>query len=435
MPARFTWFRHHRLTLLSGQRWRMRLVLWGGAIAVGVIGVAFAWAANRATELFQAMLISPWLALVITPLGFVLCAWLTRSVFPGAEGSGIPQAIAARKLKDDGLRGSLLSLRLTAGKILLTLIGLMTGASIGREGPTVQVGASIMLVAAKWGGMGREKGLILAGAAAGVAAAFNTPLAGIVFAIEEMSRAFESRTSGLVLMAVILAGLASLAMVGDYSYFGHSTSTLSGALDWLAVPLCGVAGGVLGAAFSALVVNVSRWLKVFVAHQPMRRSLAWAFACGMVVALCGLLSHGMTYGTGYDAAKSAIEGHTMAASFTPLKFIANTASTLSGIPGGLFSPSLSVGAGLGSLIAALLGAHATGAIVLLGMSAYFAGVVQAPITAFVIIEEMSDASAMVIPLMIAAVIGYGVSRLFQRESIYHALARDFLATLPDASGR
>lgn len=135
----------------------MRLVLWGGAIAVGVIGVAFAWAANRAQDLFGAMLISPWLALLITPLGFVLCAWLTRTVFPGAEGSGIPQAIAARKLKDDRVRSRLLSLRLTAGKILLTLIGLSTGASIGREGPTVQVGASIMLWAAKLGGMGAKR--------------------------------------------------------------------------------------------------------------------------------------------------------------------------------------------------------------------------------------------------------------------------------------
>lgn len=433
MGARFNWFRHHRLILLSGRRWRMRLVLWGGAIAVGAIGVAFAWAANRAQDLFQSMLISPWLALAITPAGFVLCAWLTRVVFPGAEGSGIPQAIAARSLRDDSVRGRFLSLKLTAGKILLTLIGLFTGASIGREGPTVQVGASIMLSAAKLGGMGRENGLILAGSAAGVAAAFNTPLAGIVFAIEEMSRAFESRTSGLVLMAVILAGLASLAMVGDYSYFGHSTSTLSGALDWLAVPICGVAGGLLGALFSALVVNVSRWLKSWAARQPMLRALAWAFGCGVLVALCGLASHGMTYGTGYAAAKSAIEGHPLAWSFAPLKFIANTASTLSGIPGGLFSPSLSVGAGLGSLVAAILGAHAAGAIVLLGMTAYFAGVVQAPITAFVIIEEMSDASSMVIPLMMAAVIGYGVSRLFQRESIYHALARNFLAGLPKAS--
>ena len=104
MNLRFPWFRHHRLILLSGQRWRMRLVLWGGAIAVGVIGVAFAWAANRAQDVFGAMLISPWLAFLITPAGFVLCAWLTRTLFPGAEGSGIPQAIAARKLKDDRVR-------------------------------------------------------------------------------------------------------------------------------------------------------------------------------------------------------------------------------------------------------------------------------------------------------------------------------------------
>ena len=106
---------------------------------------------------------------------------------------------------------------------------------------------------------------------------------------------------------------------------------------------------------------------------------------------------------------------------------------MSGIPGGLFAPSLSVGAGLGSLIAKLLGVHAVSAIVLLGMTAYFAGVVQAPITAFVIIAEMSDASAMVIPLMLAAFIGYGVSRALQRESLYHALARNFLIDLLRAS--
>lgn len=405
----------------------MRLVLWGGAIAVGILGVGFAWAANRALDVFHALLVTPWLALLLTPASFVLCAWLTRVVFPGAQGSGIPQAIAARRLSDENLRTRLLSLKLTAGKILLTLIGLVGGASIGREGPTVQVGASIMLYAAKLGGMGRERGLILAGSAAGVAAAFNTPLAGIVFAIEEMSRAFESRTSGLVLMAVILAGLASLGMVGNYSYFGHSTSTLLVTIDWLAVPVCGVLGGLLGAAFAALVVSGSRWLKSWIAPEPMRRSLLWALGCGVLVALCGLFSHGATYGTGYEAARGAIEGHALAMSFTPLKFVATTASTLSGIPGGLFSPSLSVGAGLGHLIGQLLGVHAAGAIVLVGMTAYFAGAVQAPITAFVIIEEMSDASTMVIPLMLAAVIGYGVSRIFQRESLYHALARDFLA--------
>ncbi len=426
MAAKFSLLRRHRLIWLSGRRWRMRLILWGGAIGVGVVSVAFAWAANRAQDLFHLLLVSPWIALGLTPAAFIFCAWLARTIFEGSQGSGIPQAIAARRLSDEAERTKLLSLKLTAGKVLLTLVGLAAGASIGREGPTVQIGAAMMLLAARLGGMGREKGLILAGSAAGVAAAFNTPLAGIVFAIEEMSRAFESRTSGLVLMAVILAGLASLGLVGNYSYFGHSPSMLLVTIDWIAVLVCGLAGGLLGAAFSALVVKSAVWLKHWVAPRPMRRSLLWAGGCGLTVAVCGILSHGATYGTGYEAARGAIEGHGLALGFAPLKFLATVASSVSGIPGGLFAPSLSVGAGIGEVVAKLLGVHAVGAIVLLGMSAYFAGVVQAPITAFVIIEEMSEANGMVIPLMLAAFIGYGVSRFFQRESLYHALARNFL---------
>ncbi len=404
----------------------MRLVLWGGAIVVGVVSVAFAWAANRAQDLFGHVLFNPWFALVLTPVGFVSCAWLARTIFSGSQGSGIPQAIAARHLKDDNARSRLLSLRLTVGKILLTLVGLACGASIGREGPTVQIGASIMLGAAKLGGIGRERGLILAGSAAGVAAAFNTPLAGIVFAIEEMSRAFESSTSGLVLIAVILAGLASLGLVGNYSYFGHTASMLMVTIDWIAVFVCGIAGGLLGSLFAFLVVHgtttIRRWLTV----HSMQRALLLAGACGLIVAICGLLSGGATYGTGYEAARGAIQGHGLALGFAPLKFVATAVSTLSGIPGGLFAPSLSIGAGLGDAIAHILGVHAVGAIVLLGMAAYFSGVVQAPITSFVIIGEMSGATGMVIPLMLSSFIAYGVSKAFQRESLYHALARNFL---------
>ena len=421
--------RRHRLLLLSSRHWRMRLVLWGGAVAVGVVSVGFAWAANRAQDLFGQILFNPWFAFLLTPVGFILCAWAARTVFMGSQGSGIPQAIAARSLKDDVARSRLLSVRLTIGKILLTLVGLACGASIGREGPTVQVGASIMLGAAKLGGLGRERGLILAGSAAGVAAAFNTPLAGIVFAIEEMSRAFESRTTGLVLIAVILAGLASLGLVGNYSYFGHSTSMLKVTIDWLAVLVCGVSGGLFGALFSYIIVRGTNLIKVWLVQAPKRRALLLAGICGIIVAICGVLSSGTTYGTGYDAARSAIEGHGLALVFAPLKFIATAASSLSGIPGGLFAPSLSIGAGMGGTVAKLLGVHAVGAIVLLGMAAYFSGVVQAPITSFVIVGEMSGANGMVIPLMLASFIAYGISRVFQRQSLYHALARNFLADL------
>lgn len=417
----------HRKLLLSGRRWRMRLVFWGGAIAVGVVSVAFAAAATQAGHLFDRLLFAPWFALVLTPGGFMLSVWLARRFYPGSEGSGIPQVIAARHMKDSGARSHLLSLRLTLGKIMLTLFGMACGASIGREGPTVQVGAAILLQAGKLGRMLGERGLILAGSAAGVAAAFNTPLAGIVFAIEEMGRAFEQRNAGLVLIAVILAGLASLGLVGNYSYFGSTASMLMVTIDWIGVLVCGLAGGLVGALFARLMLAGAHHLRGWVQKSAPMRALVLAGCCGLIVAGCGLLSGGATYGTSYEAARAAVEGHGMAWDFAPLKFIATLASSLSGIPGGFFAPSLAIGAGLGSLIAQVLHVHAPGAIILLGMTAYFAGVVQAPITAAVIIGEMSDASGMRLPLLLAALIGYGVSRAFQRESLYHALAHDFLA--------
>lgn len=417
----------HRKLLLSGRRWRMRLVFWGGALAVGVVSVAFAAAATQATRLFHWMMFAPWVSLILTPLGFVLSAWVARRIFPGSEGSGIPQAIAAQHMKDTSARARLLSLRLTFGKILLTLFGMACGASIGREGPTVQVGAAILLQAGRMGRMVGERGLILAGSAAGVAAAFNTPLAGIVFAIEEMGRAFEQRNAGLVLIAVILAGIASLGLVGNYDYFGTNASMLIVTIDWVAVAICGVMGGLLGALFAKSVLKGARLMHKWAAPHPASRALVLAGAAGMIVAVCGYLSHGAAYGTGYESARAAVEGHTLAWDFAPLKFIATLASTLSGIPGGFFAPSLAIGAGMGDIIASLLHVHAPGAIVLLGMTAYFAGVVQAPITSAVIIGEMTNASAMRLPLLLAALIGYVVSRSFQRDSLYHAMAHDFLA--------
>jgi H+/Cl- antiporter ClcA len=293
-----------RRHLLSGQRWRMRLVFWGGAVAVGLVSVAFAWAANRATDLFQHLLIHPWLAFILTPGTFVLSTWLARRYFPGSQGSGIPQAIAARR--NHHRRDTLLSIQLTLGKIALTLLGLAGGASIGREGPTVQVGAAIMLKCGKLGGMGKARGLILAGSAAGVAAAFNTPLAGIVFAIEEMGRAFEQRTSALVLIAVILAGIASLGLVGNYNYFGSSNSMLIVTIDWAAVIVCGVSGGILGGCFARTVVWGNARLRAWIDSAPMRRALIVALICGMVVAACGFLSGGDSYGTGYETARGAV---------------------------------------------------------------------------------------------------------------------------------
>jgi H+/Cl- antiporter ClcA len=179
--------------------------------------------------------------------------------------------------------------------------------------------------------------------------------------------------------------------------------------------------------FSRIVIMMARGLPGSFGRAIKRHPIAVALACGLGVALCGLASGDMIYGTGYAQVKSALESATpLPWYFGLLKLAATAFSAISGIPGGIFSPSLAVGAGLGVNVAHLFPNGPLGAIILLGMVSYFAGVVQAPITAFVIVTEMTDNHAMVVPLMAAALIAYATSRLVCGEGIYHALARGFL---------
>ncbi|WFU36233.1 chloride channel protein [Bradyrhizobium brasilense] len=419
--------RQRRLFRLVSARWQRRALFLLGGIAVGAAAVALAQLADLAQIAFGAVVSRfHYASLVLTPAGFALSVFLTNRFFQNAQGSGIPQAIAARHLTDQTARESLVSLRVAAGKILLTLFGLLCGASVGREGPTVQIGASIMFALGRFSPR-RQPGLILAGAAAGVAAAFNTPLAGIVFGIEEMSRAFETRTSSLIIGAVIAAGLTSLALMGNYTYFGTSATALRNGTDWLAVPLCGFAGGLAGGLFSRILITMARGFANPVGSAVKRYPVGFAAICGLAAAICGIASDGAIYGTGYQQVKSALEaGAQLPASFSVWKFLATTFASISGMPGGIFAPSLAVGAGLGSNIAPLFHGAPLSAIMLLGMVSYFAGVVQAPITAFVIVTEMTDNHAMVVPLMAAALIAHASSRLICKEGVYHALAKGFV---------
>jgi len=421
--------RRMRHRMLSPRRWARVLVLWGGSICVGGTAVLFAMGAEKANHYQHKMLeISPYLPLLVMPAGLALVAWITRRFFAGSQGSGIPQTIAA--LQSERVRDKVLSLRIAFGKIVLTLIGLLSGASIGREGPSVQIGAAIMHSLGKFVRFSKiemEKGLILAGGAAGVAAAFNTPLAGIVFAIEEMSRSFEHRTSGTILTGVILAGIVSMAVLGNYPYFGYTSAWVPLDQAWIAVILCGAGGGLLGGLFARLMIAMSRGLPGKVGQLSREHPVKFASACGLVLAIIGLMSGSTTYGTGYAEARSILEGNQqLPAEFGVMKFVATLVSYASGIPGGIFAPSLSVGAGFGQNFTHFMPYAPAGAIVVLAMAGYFAGVVQAPITAFIIVIEMTDNHNMVLPLMTTALIASGVSRLICPKPLYRALAERFL---------
>ena len=424
-------FRRYRLVWLSRHLWRRRLLFAAGGLAVGGSAVVLAKAADFVQAKFLGVVHQfPYAALLITPIGMAIAAYLTRQYFPGSQGSGIPQTIAARHMHDVSERNKLISLRLAIGKSFLTLFGLLIGASAGREGPTVQIGASLMHALGNLAG-GRHKGLILAGGAAGVSAAFNTPLAGIVFAIEELSRSFEQRTSGLVIFAVIAAGVTSLMFLGDYTYFGHTAASLPKPEDWITILVCGIVGGAMGGIFSRILVLFGKGLPgragIFVSKYPV-----WfAAVCGLLLALFGLLSHTETYGTGYAQAEHLVQGTgTVGWAFGVLKLLATAITSVSGIPGGLFAPSLAAGAGFGANIAHFFPSVPAGAIILLAMVSYFSGVVQAPITAFVIVLEMTDGHALLVPLMSASLLAYGTSRLICPKPVYHALAEHFMPPHP-----
>jgi H+/Cl- antiporter ClcA len=423
--------RLRRMPLVSPRLWLRRLMFWIGAVMVAIVAIGFAWAANEATDLFLRLQAPrPWIAFLVCPAGIVVSVLLTRHVFPGAQGSGIPQTIAALHMTDQRAVARVLSLRIALGKLALTVLGLACGASIGREGPTVQIGAAIMHTLGRLLRLPRpdlQRALVLAGGAAGVAAAFNTPLAGIVFAIEELSHSFEARTSGTVLTAVIVAGATVLALMGNYTYFGHTAVELDFGAAWIAVVLCSLAGGIAGGLFGRALVAASRGLPGHLGRFVVGQPVAFAVLCGLAIAAIGVVSGGQTYGTGYAQARGVVEGTAhLPAGYAALKLAASVISYVSGIPGGIFAPSLSVGAGLGAWLAPFVPAAPAGAVVLLGMVAYFSGAVQAPITASVIVMEMTDDQRVTVPLLATAFLAFGVSRLICRRPLYSALARRFL---------
>jgi H+/Cl- antiporter ClcA len=420
------------------ERWQMRAVLWAAAGAAGLAVVGFATLAEVALAAFETLRRHWWWSpfLIAPGLGMAV-VWATRRYVPGAAGSGIPQVVAATKIAAAGHSVSaLLSLRVAAAKVALGSIALVGGFSAGREGPSVQVAASVLNLANRFLPQGRAlraADLILAGGAAGIAAAFNTPLAGIVFAVEELGRRLESRTSGVLVSTIVISGLVAIALKGNYAYFGQlNVRDLGTAVLWptlIAGGLCGTLGGVFS------------WLLLWPQRSPQFALWAWrqahpvAFAgiCGGVVAGLGWASDGSSFGSGYTAASQAIGGQLTLEWHAPLtRFAATLASYFSGIPGGIFAPSLAVGSALGSDLAQWIGlgldAHAW---IALCMAAFLAAVTQSPITAAIIVMEMVNGHQMVISLMAAAFLSKTVSARFGPE-LYQQLAQSWMT--PQAPG-
>ena len=413
----------------------MALII-GVAVLGGLAAALFARLCDAAMRAHDHLYhLARWPTLALLPVGFAIAAWLMRRFSPEASGSGIPQVIAAAEQRWHGRwGGQRVTMKTAAWKVALTSALLVCGASIGREGPTVQVVAGIVrtLTRGLKGGPGR-RAIIIAGGAAGVAAAFNTPIAGVVFGVEELAKGFERRTHTTVILVVVLSGLASYALQGDYAYFGVLNGSAALGSAWMAAPLIGATGGLFGGLFSRALATaigaganpVARWRR---AHPVL-----FAFGCGLAAMAVAIASGGLTFGAGYAEAKSLLQDHPgRGLSLAVSKFVASLAASASGIPGGIFAPSLATGAGIGAAFARSGLAIAGRDAVVLGMTSYLSGVVQAPLTSAVILMEMTRDPSLVGPLMLAALVARWTSGLVMPEPIYHVLAANWRPAPPPA---
>jgi H+/Cl- antiporter ClcA len=432
-------WRNLRDELSASRAWVDRAVVMGYAVLTGLVVVCFTLLSELATHAFEQMrganAWTPYAMLLWTPLLTVLVLWITRRYVPAALGSGIPQVVRAL---DDSLPAVqqqwLVSLRVAFGKIGLVSGGLLAGLSIGREGPTVQVGAGVMVHAQRW--LSKDSGidahdLMVAGAAAGIAAAFNTPLGGIIFALEQLSRRRGMSHSALMIVSIVIAGLVAVSVFGNLTYFGRlrvpelSWSLLGPGL--LVALVAGLAGGL----FARLIVASVRGTPDVFSHWRRTYPFRFAAGCALGVAVIGLVTQGATSGAGYAPTRALLEGTgapggegaLLPGIYTLLKFCATWLSAWTGVPAGVFAPSLSIGAGIGSDIARLTGLSQEMAIPLiaLGMVGFLSATTQGPITAFIIVMEMVAGQSMVLSLMACSLLASAVARLVSRP-MYGELA-------------
>lgn len=401
---------------------------------VGLIVVAFV----VVTERLGAMLVTagPAQRFLSPLLGSLLGGWLLFRFFPDARGSGIPQTRVALLLQD-----GFISLRTVIGKFLCSSISLGSGVALGREGPSVHIGAGVASVAARRFGLSvaSVRSLIPVGTAAAVAAAFNTPLAAVLFTLEEILADLHARVVGSVVIGAATSWIVLRLILGDEPLFHVPAYQLVHPLEFFVYALLGLLGGLISTIFvKALLWQRAAFLKVAPKWKPVTPA-----AGGLVVGALALAVPGVL-GVGYNLVGEALNGQMalkMMMLLLVLKIVATSAAYGSGNAGGIFGPSLFIGAMLGGsvghLVHALFPDHtgSAGAYALVGMGAAFAGIIRTPMTSVIMIFEVTRDYTIIVPLMIANLCSYFLAQKLQRIPIYEALSSQDGIKMPSAAHR
>ncbi len=422
-----SWWRTPRLYFLAKLQRREDQVFLVLALVIGALTgltvVAFILLTEREGLRLYPAGGSPWRRVLLPVGGSLAIGYLLYRYFPNARGSGVPQTKAALFAREGRI-----TLRTVLGKFFCTSATLASGIPLGREGPSVQVGAGIASVLGRSLGLRPEKvkALLPVGAAAAIAAAFNTPLAAVLFALEEIMGDLHAPVLGSVVLASATSWLVLRLLLGNNPLFKVPQYQLVHPLEFGIYALLGVAGGLVSVVFTKLLLNLRQRFLRF----PQKTVWFQPVAGGLIVGLMGWFVP-QVMGVGYGYVGDVLNGRmalNLMVLLVVLKLIAVTTSYASGNAGGIFGPALFIGAMLGGAVGTvahllLPGYTATpGAYALVGMGAVFAGIVRAPMTSVVMIFEMTQDYAVIVPLMIANLVSLFISSRLQREPIYEALA-------------
>ncbi|MGI9527653.1 MAG: chloride channel protein [Weeksellaceae bacterium] len=417
---------------------------WSGAVITGVIAVVYAWLIDE-TEHYLSLILAwkSWLIFLISPIGFIGSWWLVSKFAPYAKGSGVPQVMAAVELStpvNRHLAKHLLSLKIIIIKIISSMLLVFGGGAVGREGPTIQLASSVFrvindILPSWWPSISR-KNMIMAGSAAGLSAAFNTPLAGIVFAVEELSKTQLKYIKTSLFTGVLIAGLTAQLLAGSYLYLGYPNTKGVTIHIIPFVIIVSIIAGMMSGYQTQFLFYLQGFRKKF--KKPKEQVLL-LFVFSMIIACVIFFISKSIMGSGKEIMETALyDSSAKIQWYTPfLRMLGNGLSFNSGGAGGIFAPALSIGASIGAVFGEFFDFSnpEIRVLILVGMVAFLSGITRAPFTSSIIVLEMTDRHSLLFYLIIAGMIGNQCSRWISTTALYDKLKKTYITDLKLADSK
>lgn len=383
-------------------------------------------ATTLSQEFFKENIVNyPWYG-IFTPFVFAAIIYIVKYKCFFIASSGIPQVLAALKSSNKPIRNRLLSFRIAFFKIVFIFVATLFGAPIGIEGPSVHIGASIFYNISQIITLKRKiiiHSFMVIGGSVGLLVAFNAPLAAMSFAFEELGKGAKKHMRMMVVLASVFISLSLYIAFDRAPYLANLILDFDYMLIWQLLPIAFICG-ILGGIFAKLTLNILSILTT----TTVQKTLSIAFILGAIVAAFNYVSAGVVAGSGKIETIQMLGGGNLGIEFVIMKFFSTLSSLVSTIPGGLFMPSISIGAGIGAEFSELFTNFLTldtQSIVVFSMVAYLSGVIRAPITSALVILEMTTTLNLVIPALLIALLSSYISSKIQPVPLYLALSRKF----------